>query len=399
MKRQSNQSSVVAVEKMVDQERPAEQVDVQMQELSRQIEQLRHQLKWVLQEKNDLETILATVTGHSDQILSNVQQEKTDLEILLETTTEHSSHLESELQHQVEEERRQREEQFQLITAAMPVGLLISHISNGQILYANETIGAMLGLAPEALLNYCTVDFYANPAEQQILLEGIATQQKFQGELLFKRASGHSFWVLISLCPFVFGDTNALLTAITDISDRKHAEEALRLAEAKYRGIFENAVEGIFRTSLEGRFLEVNPAMAAMYDYASPSEMTQAITDITHQVFVEPNRRREFEQALVAQGEIKDFEYQVYRRDGSTFWVSEWARIVQDAQGTPLYYEGSCIDITKRKQQEESLKQQLRELQVEIDQSKRVKAVSEIEQTDYFQWLMKEADNLRHTSE
>ncbi|QLE40170.1 PAS domain S-box protein [Nostoc sp. C052] len=381
---------------MVDQGRLNNQVDPQIQELNHQIEQLQQRLRLALQEKNDLEAILATVTHHSDQILDSIEREKTDLEILLENTTEHSSQLESELQHQVEEERRQREEQFQLITAATPVGLLISQIADGQILYANQTIGAILELSPPELLNYHTVDFYMNPMEWQTQLNEIATQQKFQGELLFKQVNGSPFWVLISICPFVFRGVEALLIAITDINDRKQAEEALRLTEAKYRGIFENAIEGIFRTSLEGRYLEVNPAMAAMFGYAFPDEMTEAITDIALQVFVNPNRRQDFELALATQGEIKDFEYQVYHRDGSTFWVSEWARVVQNAQGASLYYEGSCIDITKRKQQEDSLRQQVRKLQIEIDQSKRIKTVAEIEQTDYFQWLMQEADNLRH---
>lgn len=120
--------------------------------LQQQVEQLRQQLLQTQQEKADLEVLLNTVTGYSDQMLSEVEQEKTDLEILLETATEHSMLVETDLQQQVEEERRQREEQFQSITAATPVGLLIAEVETGRILYANERLGDLLGLSPAALL-------------------------------------------------------------------------------------------------------------------------------------------------------------------------------------------------------------------------------------------------------
>ncbi len=77
--------------------------------------------------------------------------------------------------------------------------------------------------------------------------------------------------------PFWFNGQQTLLTAIQDISDRKQAEDALRIAEAKYRGIFENAVEGIFRTAPDGDYLEVNRAMAGLFGYAAPGEMLEAV--------------------------------------------------------------------------------------------------------------------------
>jgi hypothetical protein len=72
---------------------------------------------------------------------------------------------------------------------------------------------------------------------------------------------------------------------------------------------------------------------------------------------------------------------------------------VRDAQGRLLYYEGSCVDITKRKQEEAALKQQLQELKTEIDQTKRAHEVAAITETDYFQKLLEEADSLRFQEE
>lgn len=369
-----------------------EHLNLVIEEMSRSVETLQ-------QEKTDLQILLQAATEHSDHLLRDLQRQKSDLKILLEATTEHSDSLTLELKHQAQEERRQREEQFQLITEATPVGLAIAEIATGQFLYANEQMGALFGLSAQALLNYRSSEFYANTSDRQQALFLLANQGQFQGEVQFRRLDGTLFWGLLSLRPFRFQGVNTLLTALYDIDDRKQAEEALRLAEAKYRGIFEHAVEGIFQSTPDGQYIEVNPAMAAMFGYGSPQEMKQQIADISQQIYVDNCDRDTFKQRMAQQDEIKDFEYQAYRRDGSLFWVSEWARAVRDAQGRLLYYEGSCVDVTKRKQEEAALKQQLQELKTEIDQTKRACEVAAITETDYFQKLLEEADSLRFHEE
>jgi PAS domain S-box-containing protein len=194
-------------------------------------------------------------------------------------------------------------------------------------------MGALLGLSAQALLNYRSSEFYANASDRQQALSLLANQGQFQGEVQFRRVDGTLFWGLLSLRPFRFQGVNTLLTALYDIDDRKRAEEALRLAEAKYHGIFEHAVEGIFQSTPDGQYIEVNPAMAAMFGYGSPQEMKQQIADISQQIYVDNRDRDTFKRRMSQQDEIKDFEYQAYRRDGSLFWVSQWVRAVRDAQG------------------------------------------------------------------
>lgn len=215
------------------------------------------------------------------------------------------------------------------------------------------------------------MDFYAQPVERAVVLEAIAHHQAYQGELLFRRPDGSVFWGLMSMRPFWFNGQQTLLTAIQDIGDRKQAEDALRIAEAKYRGIFENAVEGIFRTAPDGDYLEVNRAMAGLFGYAAPGKMLEAVHGKTDQLYVDPAQQHDLWQRLESQDEIKDFEYEARRPDGSRFWASVWARAIRSESGELLYYEGSCIDITQRKQQEEVLKQEIRKLRIEVDQTKR----------------------------
>ena len=138
-----------------------------------------------------------------------------------------------------------------------------------------------------------------------------------------------------------------------EIEARTLAAAALRSAEEKYRSIFENSIEGIFQTSLDGQYLSANPALARIYGYDSTEELVIGIGDIERQLYLDPNRREEFRQQIKAEGVVTGFESQVYRRDGTVIWISESARGVRNADGAIELYEGTVVDITERKQLEE----------------------------------------------
>src|SRR3984893_11271409 len=130
--------------------------------------------------------------------------------------------------------------------------------------------------------------------------------------------------------------------------------EALRRAEQKYRSIFEHCLEGIFQTTPEGKYISANPALARMYGYDSADALMTDLTVITRQLYVRPGRRTEFIQLVRENGEVIDFESQIYRRDRNVIWISESARVVRDeVSGEVLYYEGMVQNITRRKAAEE----------------------------------------------
>jgi PAS domain S-box-containing protein len=136
---------------------------------------------------------------------------------------------------------------------------------------------------------------------------------------------------------------------------RKQSEEALREAEAKYRSIFENSIEGIFQSTPNGRYLSANSALARMLGYSSPEELIAATTDIATQVCVNAQTRIELKRRLESEGSVRDYENQIYHRDGSVRWTSISARVVRDSRGSILYYEGTSQDITERKRAEARL--------------------------------------------
>jgi PAS domain S-box-containing protein len=151
-------------------------------------------------------------------------------------------------------------------------------------------------------------------------------------------------------------DSQSITRAVVYAIERTESRKALLKAEERYRGIFENSVAGIFQTSPEGTYLDVNPALTRIYGYASREEMMSKISDIARLLYVDPNRRTEFIRLMREKDVVQDFEAQIYRKDGSIIWISENARAVKDAQGNILFYEGMVEDITARKEAEEKLR-------------------------------------------
>ena len=158
---------------------------------------------------------------------------------------------------------------------------------------------------------------------------------------------------------FVFVPPDLVMVHMEDITERKKAEEALKNSEAKYRNIFENAIEGIYQSTIEGRFITANAAFARMAGYDSPEELIESIKDIGTQLYVHPEDRKRFMEIREAKGFVDGFEVEFYKKDGSKFWVVINARTVKDEQGKILYIEGLIEDITIRKHAEEQLHQTL----------------------------------------
>lgn len=136
----------------------------------------------------------------------------------------------------------------------------------------------------------------------------------------------------------------------------RQTEKALYESEAKYRSLFENAVEGIFQTTPEGQFITANPALARLFGYDTPQEFMEQITDISRQHYAHPEDRERYRYTLEKEGVVKGFEVELLAKDGSPIWVSISARVVRNDEGITIRYEGAVEDITARKQAEENLK-------------------------------------------
>jgi PAS domain S-box-containing protein len=140
-----------------------------------------------------------------------------------------------------------------------------------------------------------------------------------------------------------------------------------RLAEESYRKLFEGSVEGIYVTTPEGEILNANPALARMMAYGSPEELIRGISDISHGVYVDPQARVQYQELMRRYGMVREYEYQVRRRDGSILWLSDSAAAIRDESGTIVRYEGTVRDITDQRRAEEAIVEGRRLLQLVID--------------------------------
>jgi len=189
--------------------------------------------------------------------------------------------------------------------------------------------------------------------EAQQITERAAAGEMVRANGQRRRRDGSLVEVQITCVPLVENNQTVGSFAIyEDITERREAQRAQRQAEEKLSQLFENAVEGIFRASVEGQLLSVNPALARMCGYASPEEMILSVQDMSKDLYVDPQARVEFKQRMLERGSVESFEYQLRRKDGARIWVSENARVVRVSNGEIVAYEGSMEDITERKRSE-----------------------------------------------
>ncbi len=130
------------------------------------------------------------------------------------------------------------------------------------------------------------------------------------------------------------------------VGEKERLLAQVRETELKYRSIFDNAAEGIFQSTPDGRFITANRALAQMYGYASPEELMEKLTDVTRQLYVEPAQREALFDALTKSDIVSNFEIELLRADGRTIWVRENVRAVRDGNDRLLYLEGTVEDIS-----------------------------------------------------
>ena len=159
--------------------------------------------------------------------------------------------------------------------------------------------------------------------------------------------------VLLQARPIEGGGLLLVLRQDDDLSAQRRL---LHIAEKEYSSLFDNAVIGIFRSSLDGKQLRANPVLARLNGYDSEDELLRAVEDIGAEWYVDPDRRETFKRELDKNGRITDFVSEIYRhKTRERIWVSENAWIVHDPSGKPLFYEGTVVDATDRIAAEEEI--------------------------------------------
>ena len=253
------------------------------------------------------------------------------------------------------DERKRAEEGLRLLAAALeeaPNAIVLTD-HQGTILWVNPAFTQMTGYTADEAIgknpNLWRSDkqdagFYA------ALWNTIAAGTVWRGEVVNRKKDGSLYTEEMTVAPVrsAAGAVSHYVAIKQDITQRKLAEQALQDAEQKYRSIFENAVLGIFRTTREGEFLSVNPALARMAGYGSPEDFLNRVHD-TAEIYVDLGRRDELRKLIVAQKVVRDFEVELKTKNRGTRTTSINVSAVADSEGRNLYLEGTVQDISERK--------------------------------------------------
>ncbi len=151
-----------------------------------------------------------------------------------------------------------------------------------------------------------------------------------------------------------------------EIAERKRAFQSMLESEKKYRSIFENAQEGIFRAGADSRFIDVNRSMARILRYDSSEEMIGAISDF-RPMFADPQAQKELYESIDTKDAVSNFECRLIRKDGTFIWGSIQALAIRDENGRLISVEGLVEDISDRKQAEQALKDAYHQLEQRVE--------------------------------
>ena len=252
---------------------------------------------------------------------------------------------------------RDSEDRYRRLVDVSPDAILVH--CDGKIAFVNSAAVALLGASTGESLIGCEMQDFAHAEDRGSVWQSWE-EIRFSGpglrlsEQRLIRVDGTVRDVEVIATSLEFQEHPAVQVVIRDITERKQAERALKESEARYRELFDHALEGIYRSTPDGRLIDANPALVRLLGYERAEELKEL--NIARDLFAEPaERERELAQ-LETRAEIRSTEIRLRRRDGEILTLLDSARLVRDQRGEVLYLEGCLTDITERKRQEMELR-------------------------------------------
>ena len=197
----------------------------------------------------------------------------------------------------------------------------VGAVAEGRVVFANARLHELLGYGPGELVGVTVEELVAErdqlDAAKGILEHSAAQAADIRGAFRARRKDGSGVPMEVHGKHGTFQGQPAAIGLFLDLTERKVLEARAHAADEKYRAIFENAVEGIYQSGVDGAILRANPALARIFGYASAAEMMAQPPSATQQLYVEPERWLEFHRTVDEKGAITGFESQMRRRDGT----------------------------------------------------------------------------------
>ena len=255
---------------------------------------------------------------------------------------------------------RKSEQKFKDIFDYAPAGIYQATV-DGTILMANQSLARILGYdsSKDLVGINLTEQVYLDKADRIELVQHEESEGHVSNvELHWKKKNGSKIWVHLNAHTVrdADGKTQYFEGFVRDITERRLSEENLKASEERYRRLFEDAVLGIFQTSVDGKIIEVNPAFARMFGYESPAEVKTLVHDIGSDLCADPEQWLEIIHRIETSPNLRSFENLYKKKDGSTFTGMLHLRRIEGDGGRDPHYEGMIEDISERKRSEDALR-------------------------------------------
>jgi PAS domain S-box-containing protein len=255
------------------------------------------------------------------------------------------------------------EERYKRLVEISPDAILVQE--GGSIVFANEAAIQLMGaetveqLLGARLVNLLHPDCRISAEKRWLQIRG-GMPEALRAEERVLRLDGTETYVESVATASSHNNRPAIQVMLRDISESRKAADALRHSEARFRSLFENVLEGVYRSSADGRMLSANPALVRMLGY---SEHEFRDLDIARDLYFDPSERELLLQQTDERGELRNVELRLKQKDGSPIIVLENSRRVVDPLTGDVFYEGTLVDITARKAHEQELLERTRALE------------------------------------
>jgi PAS domain S-box-containing protein len=256
------------------------------------------------------------------------------------------------------ETMRAKEARYRTIAESVSDAIVTTD-EQGTIVYSNPAMERIFGYSPDELvgkdLTFLVPERFREAHKRGLsrYVETGSRRVNWHGmEFTGLRRDGNELSLEVSFGESFGPEGRRFIGTIRDVTDRRKAESALRMSEARYRGLFEGVPVGVYRTGLSGQILEANPMLAELLGYDDPADV---IGRRAQDFYVDPTERDAWRHRLEGTHVLHGHEIQLKRPDGSSVWLRDSGRELCDPSGNVVGYEGTLEDVTERRFAEERL--------------------------------------------
>lgn len=262
---------------------------------------------------------------------------------------------------------KESEERFQRLSSLTFEGIVIHN--KGICVDCNAAFEKMTNLSRDELIGKNLVEIFFDRDYHSELFKQMGKDYAEPYEVTIQKNDGTVIPIEIEAKDINWKGEQLRVAAIRDISKRYEAKEALQQSEERYKELLENSPVGIYRTNSKGEAIFYNKKMVEILGYKNVDEVKEKFKDLSAELYVNPERRKQFIQEMVSKGFVEDFEYEAKTNSGKHIWISMDARVSRTFADGTFYIDGFASDITKSKEAEEALKESEARYQTFIEQA------------------------------